>query len=97
MDEYFEREAAIKAICDSDPYGVRRALGFRETDIEEALRSVPAADVAPVRHGLWAHEGPRFRGGVDWWRCSNCGSLASGVETKFRYCPHCGARMDGAE
>lgn len=40
MDEYFEREAAIKAIRDSDPYGVRRALGFRETDIEEALREV---------------------------------------------------------
>lgn len=59
-----------------------------DEDIEEFV---------PVRHGLWAHEGPRFRGGVDWWRCSNCGSLASGVEIKFRYCSHCGARMDGAE
>lgn len=54
-------------------------------------------EFAPVRQGLWAHEGPRFRGGVDWWRCSNCGSLASGVETKFRYCPHCGARMEGTK
>lgn len=45
MDEYIEREAAIKAIRDSDPYGVRRALGFRETDIEEALRAIPAVPV----------------------------------------------------
>lgn len=25
----------------------------------------------------------------------NCGRLASGVETRFDYCPWCGARMDG--
>ena len=29
------------------------------------------------------------------WHCSNCGRLASGVETRFDYCPWCGARMDG--
>lgn len=54
-----------------------------------------AADVAPVVHGRFVHNGPRFAGGVDWWRCSICGRLASGVETRFDYCPHCGARMDG--
>lgn len=42
MAEYIEREAALKAIHDSDPCGVRRCLGWREPDIEEALRSVPA-------------------------------------------------------
>lgn len=51
MDEYIKREAAIKAIRDSDPYGVRRALGFRETDIEEALRAVPAVDVEKISDG----------------------------------------------
>lgn len=61
------------------------------------VEGIPAADVAPVRHGRWVHDGQRVRCGVDWWHCSNCGSLASGVEIKFRYCPHCGAKMDGAE
>lgn len=55
----------------------------------------PAADVAPVAHGHFVHDGPRFDHGVDWWHCSNCGRLASGVETRFDYCPWCGARMDG--
>lgn len=45
MSEYIEREAAIKAIYDSDPNGIRRALGFKVEQIEEALRAVPAVSV----------------------------------------------------
>ena len=59
------------------------------------IDEIPAADVAPVVHAQFTHIGPRFAGGVDWWNCSICGSLVSGVETKFSYCPHCGAKMDG--
>ena len=47
------------------------------------VKSQPAADVAPVVHGHFVHDGPRFSGGVDWWHCSSCGRLASGVETRF--------------
>lgn len=53
MAEYIDREAAIKAIYDSDPNGIRRTLGFNVGQIEEALRAIPTADVAPVRHGKW--------------------------------------------
>lgn len=45
MAEYIDREAAIKAIYDSDPNGIRRALGFNVGQIEEALRAVPAVSV----------------------------------------------------
>lgn len=45
MAEYIEREAAIKAISDSDPNGIRRTFGFNVGQIEEALRSVPAVSV----------------------------------------------------
>lgn len=45
MDEYIKREAAIKAIYDSDPNGIRRTLGFNVGQIEEALRTVPAVSV----------------------------------------------------
>lgn len=45
MAEYIEREAAIKAIYDSDPNGIRRTLGFNVGQIEEALRAVPAESV----------------------------------------------------
>nr|DAJ06945.1 MAG TPA: Protein of unknown function (DUF551) [Caudoviricetes sp.] len=45
MAECIEREAAIKAIYESDPNGIRRALGFNVGQIEEALRAVPAVSV----------------------------------------------------
>lgn len=45
MTEYIDREAAIKAIYDSDPNGIRRTLGFNVRQIEEALRAVPAVSV----------------------------------------------------
>ena len=67
--------------------------GHTSKDVRRLL-SIPAADVAPVVHGHFVHDGPRFAHGVDWWHCSNCGRLASGVETRFDYCPWCGARMD---
>ena len=54
-------------------------------------------EVAPVVHGHFIHDGPRFTGGVDWWHCSNCGKLASGVEIFFDYCPYCGTKMDETE
>lgn len=87
-NDYITRHEAIRAlqINSSDYYGARRALC-----------EIPAADVAPVVHGHFVHDGPRFAGGVDWWHCSSCGRLVSGVETRFDYCPNCGARMDGKD
>lgn len=51
MAEYIDREAAIKAIYDSDPNGIRRTLGFNVRQIEEALRAVPAVDVEKISDG----------------------------------------------
>lgn len=45
MTEAIYREAAIKAIYDSDPNGIRQTLGFNVGQIEEALRAVPAVSV----------------------------------------------------
>ena len=85
MAEYIEREAMLhKMKMDiRPPFAV--------------ARDFPAADVAPVRHGRFVHDGPRFDGAVDWWHCSSCGGLVSGVETRFDYCPYCGAKMDMEE
>ena len=88
MAEYIEREVAMRA--------ARHAWG-KGLEPSQYIEIIPAADVAPVMHGRFVHRGPRFEGGVDWWYCSNCGKLASGVETRFNYCPWCGARMDGSD
>ena len=65
---------------------------------------LPAADVAPVRHGRWE---PYFEeveiynaGGVaerkqTGWICGRCKSVESITRYyKTNYCPNCGARME---
>lgn len=95
MAEYIKREAAIDAVMAVYVRTAGYKARERVLETREAIQKLPAADVAPVVHGHFVHDGPRFAGGVDWWHCSSCGRLASGVETRFDYCPWCGARMDG--
>lgn len=76
---------------------------------ERVLDAIPAADVAPVRHGMWREitEGdcsgydPVLAGYDDpvvGLVCSCCGD---GYEKDvmgdvlWNYCPNCGAKMDG--
>ena len=60
----------------------------------DAMQTIPAADVAPVRHGRWINE--NF-----YTHCSACGKMAIydkyGQEFESDYCPHCGAKMDGGD
>ena len=54
-----------------------------------------AVDAEPVRHGEWS--GYRINGydglhPVYETQCSLCGKYA---RFTYRFCPHCGARMDG--
>ena len=86
MNDYISRKALLDWVHEFYP---------EDKVFASAIINAPAADVAPIVHGQFIHIGPRFAGGVDWWNCSICGSLVSGVETKFSYCPHCGAKMDG--
>ena len=95
MAEYIKREAAIHAIMKVYVRTAGYKARERVFEAKEAVHRLPATDVAPVVHGHFVHDGSRIAHGVDWWHCSNCGRLASGVETRFNYCPWCGARMDG--
>ena len=92
MPEYIEREAAKKV---AERYGCTNgsALGRHSglaDCIAEEIDSIPAADVAPVRHGRWGSNGiPDSMLSA----CSVCG-FGCGAYS-FKYCPNCGARMDG--
>lgn len=83
-DEYISRKAAAKLL--GYTFGV---------DVVRKLHEVPAADVAPVRHGRWEQDADG-----DWY-CTNCDEAVaicdSGKNRTYRkpYCPNCGARMDG--
>ena len=92
--EYIEREALVER------------LKKEECDCEWlwAILDIPAADVAPVRHGRWkkskGNERPTENGFVhdDRYVCDCCG-WGCCCETKldFSFCPNCGAKMDGGE
>ena len=55
------------------------------------LADIPAADVAPVRHGYWVKE---KRDVLLNWHCSACKECYFLEEPNAEYCPHCGAKMD---
>lgn len=65
------------------------------------VEGIPAADVAPVRHGKWVHS--RYENCSEQFemvKCSCCGREAYAMAFYVRdgnYCPNCGAKMDGAE
>ena len=87
MTDYIKREEAMEI--------VKRTSGDYASAFAE-LRKLPAADVAPVRHGRWA-----LNKKYGDYECSECGQgdvkAMDFTNLKMRYCPHCGARMDGAE
>lgn len=91
MAEYIDRDEVIAWIWKQK----RLSKGYTVMVIQD----LPAADVAPVVHGRWKYNTDFYV-----WRCSECGEnphKGTGVvvveENLPAYCPHCGARMDGAE
>lgn len=64
--------------------------------VRRILMQAPAADVQPVRHGLWAELRVGDIGQAEQivlFGCSECG-VTSWYATPF--CGHCGARMGGS-
>ena len=94
MAEYIERESVEKFIMDglnhSDVY---ERFGHDAIKIIAEVHDMPAADVAPVRHGRWVeHEKYTFGTFYD---CSICGNRILDNGHSWNYCPNCGCRMDG--
>ena len=104
MTDYIKRTDAVKI---AEKYGLANGsvLG-RHTGLADCIArdisGLPAADVADVVHGEW------LRSDDDWnslttIQCSLC-SEEWCFETdddvsllNYKYCPNCGARMDGGK
>ena len=88
MTEYITKEqaqvAAMRAL---------QIIGIECLDVYNEIDNAPAADVAPVMHARW--EATKV-GPMNAYACSNCGLVV--IERNIpvlKYCPQCGARMDG--
>ena len=99
MDEYVNRKKLEEAfdnadtdVCESDMDG-HSDWGFGRENVRDVIRSVPAADVAPVVHSYWQHiiSSDEENIGV----CHNCKYPVSWFWGIAKYCPDCGAKMDG--
>ena len=91
-DEYISREATVKAFCEKcKGYYDGHCIHRGECDID-VIQTAPAADVQPVKCGHWEEEDTMPYD--NFVICSECGMSLSYQES-FKYCPNCGARMDG--
>ena len=94
MNEYIERETAIKRVMET-----KWESGSDGAAAMEIVAATPAADVAPVVHGRWDDSGRyTFPGGGTAVRCTECGCALTVSEYRlnnWNYCPICGAKMDG--
>lgn len=97
LDDLISRKAAIDAVYYKSNY--KMAI--------EVLKEVPAVDAVPVVHGRWLDEKPNTY--TQEVKCSVCNGSAPfvcksadyygmnmhGDFAKTKYCPNCGAKMDG--
>ena len=112
LAEYIKREAVLD-ICEETYQERLRMMDYcGDTvafNIGHAIKSLPIADVAPVRHGRWERsenesndEAFSFTDEEAWyyWKCSVCHEdicyhdAPMGRSFLPKYCPNCGARCD---
>ena len=93
MADYIERSVVVRGVTETKwEHGSDGAAAM------EIVASAPAADVAPVVHGRWIYEEETLSTSSG-YRCSACRRprwLSPDVPEAFKYCPKCGAKMDGA-
>lgn len=91
MAEYIEKEDIEQKI----QLGLNNlVLGHDAIEILGMIYEMPAADVAPVRHGRW-----RYFHKQNIAVCTEC-SFERDLDTNFGRavnCPNCGAKMDGVD
>ncbi|WP_258107195.1 zinc ribbon domain-containing protein [Christensenella minuta] len=95
---------------DRDDLIAYRALGtveefaaYKQAESEGRLHIAPYKEgdtmTAPEVHGQWVHMPDKSDVYYDTYQCSNCNEeivVGLGLE-KPKFCPNCGARMDGGE
>lgn len=98
MAEYIERGKVVDLIqqivaeiddANEGMYSENFVSGY-QAGLELAelrVNDIPAADVRPERHGEWLHCDDGL------CECSECGTVAG--DNFYKFCPNCGAKMDG--
>ena len=98
MDDLIYRSAALNAI-DCWHIDFNSMDGAKvQMDCWRTIKELPAADAVPVVRARWIeHEDSN---GDSYYTCSACGCDWTTIDgtpaqNNMRFCPECGARMDG--
>ena len=109
MAEYIDKWSVVNRLIDIENefqrhkpfHGFEHDMYRKICETEIAIGKTPAADVEPVKHGMWIAKQTAL--GTKYTVCSNCGYGISipldGHLSKLDLydvprCPNCGARMD---
>ena len=111
MEEYITKEQAIAAM--EQVTQPECLIKDTPKDFAKIIEKLPAADIAPVVHAQWvitdeanvckplSDVNVKTRNYLEHdCECSNCGFICGigvGQIKQAKYCPGCGARMDGEE
>ena len=93
-EQYIAVSDVFKAITQfTDALTAKGRESFTPIELQLTLFTLIAdmvvdTDVAPVVHAEWRYVGSN-------WECSNCLFPVYSKSKFYRYCPQCGARMDG--
>lgn len=86
--EYISKKEAVDALCFDYAYAAA-----------EIIKKMPGIDAAPVVHGRWIKDNDSFQINARCCyfdhTCSECGKIISDRYEFPKYCPNCGAKMDG--
>lgn len=80
MGDLIEREKLLDSLPKNDT--------VLSLDVRRIVVDAPAVDAAPVVHGVWKPDPHCY----NVFHCSACDSP---FWAKRKYCPNCGAKMDG--
>ena len=95
-NDLISRSAAIEAAIDGADYWDGGCNPERERCIREHMANVPAVDAVPVVHGRWEERMYEWNGiKCILYFCSVCEEAHN--YGKAKYCPGCGAKMDGRD
>jgi len=93
MARYIDADKLMERLNKKKPGAAnqRYTEGFNDAlmRFRSMLHSEPAADVVRVEEARWKGAG------MGDYYCSLCQETVSG--NKFKYCPYCGAKMNGGE
>lgn len=100
INKQYALASAISGIVITDENGEK---WIRTRDVRESIMNVPIIEAEPIKHGRWITVSDGYGNGVataSICECSLCKDtiwVYKNDKRKWRFCPNCGARMDGGE